>query len=254
MAIETPVCDFGWKAPDFTLQATDGKTWSLADVRGPKGTLVMFICNHCPYVRGVIGRIVRDGAALQELGIGVAAICANDADSYPDDSFEMMGEFARANRFAFPYLHDESQAVARAYEAVCTPDFFGFDAGLGLQYRGRLDASRREAGPSRSTYFPYIVVLPGPPMHRTGRPTPPSPPIAKTISWRSKWRQRHCTPSPKPEISLLFASPTSRTRWRARAMILRKVRPMAYLPALRFLIPLFLHSLLTEVFLIRSQS
>ena len=129
MAVETPICDFGWRAPDFTLQATDGKTWSLADVRGPKGTLVMFICNHCPYVRGVIGRIVRDGAALQQLGIGVAAICANDADNYPDDSFEMMGEFARANRFAFPYLHDESQAVARAYDAVCTPDFFGFDAG-----------------------------------------------------------------------------------------------------------------------------
>ncbi len=146
MAVETPIFYFGWKAPDFTLPATDGKTWSLADVRGPKGTLIMFICNHCPYVRGVIERIVRDGAALQELGIGVAAICANDAENYPDDSFEKMGKFAAANEFSFPYLHDESQAVARAYDAVCTPDFFGFDAGLGLQYRGRLDASRREAG------------------------------------------------------------------------------------------------------------
>jgi peroxiredoxin len=147
MAVETPICDFGWKAPDFSLPATDGKTWSLADIRGPKGTLIMFICNHCPYVKAVIDRIVRDAAALQELGIGVAAICANDAVNYPDDSFENMAKFAGENRFSFPYLHDESQAVARAYDAACTPDFFGFDAGLGLQYRGRLDASRKEAGP-----------------------------------------------------------------------------------------------------------
>jgi peroxiredoxin len=146
MAVETPICDFGWQAPDFTLPATDGKAWPLADIRGARGTLVMFICNHCPYVIGVIERIVRDASALQDLGIGVAAICANDADSYPADSFGKMAEFAAANGFTFPYLHDEAQAVARAYDAVCTPDFFGFDAGLGLQYRGRLDASRREAG------------------------------------------------------------------------------------------------------------
>jgi peroxiredoxin len=146
MAVETPICDFGWKAPEFRLPATDGKTYALADIRGPRGTLIMFICNHCPYVVGVIERIVRDASALQELGIGVAAICANDAESYPADSFDKMGEFATENGFTFPYLHDESQAVGRAYDAVCTPDFFGFDAGLGLQYRGRLDASRKEAG------------------------------------------------------------------------------------------------------------
>ena len=148
MAVETPICDFGWQAPDFRLLATDGKSYALADIRGPNGTLVMFICNHCPYVIGVIDRIVRDVAALQRLGIGVAAICANDAESYPQDSFEKMGVFASANGFTFPYLHDESQSVGRAYDAVCTPDFFGFDADLGLQYRGRLDASPREAGPA----------------------------------------------------------------------------------------------------------
>lgn len=147
MAVSPPICDFGWQAPDFRLPATDGKTYSLADIRGPKGTLIIFICNHCPYVVGVIDRIVLDVAALQKLGIGVAAICANDAESYPQDSFERMGEFAIANGFTFPYLHDESQVVGRAYDAVCTPDFFGFDANLALQYRGRLDASPRGAAP-----------------------------------------------------------------------------------------------------------
>lgn len=148
MAVETPICDFGWQAPEFDLPATDGKRYSLADIAGAKGVLIMFICNHCPYVRAVVDRIVRDAEALQGLDIGVAAICANDAEAYPQDSFENMLKFAQENRFTFPYLHDQSQAVARAYDAACTPDFFGFDAGLGLQYRGRLDASRQEAGPA----------------------------------------------------------------------------------------------------------
>lgn len=182
MAVETPICDFGWRAPDFTLPATDGKARSLADIRGPNGTLIMFICNHCPYVRGVIERIVRDGAALQELGIGVAAICANDAANYPEDSFGKMGQFAAANGFPFPYLHDESQAVARAYDAVCTPDFFGFDAGLGLQYRGRLDASRREAGPAgleRELYQAMKGVA------ATGRgPARQTPSMGCSIKWK----------------------------------------------------------------------
>ena len=145
MAVSPPVCDFGWKAPDFTLPGTDGRDWSLADIRGPRGTLIMFICNHCPYVQSVIDRIVRDAAALQVLGIGVAAISSNDAAEYPEDGFENMKAEARKHGFPFPYLYDESQDVAKAYGATCTPDFFGFDAGLGLQYRGRLDASGRQA-------------------------------------------------------------------------------------------------------------
>ena len=147
MAVETPVCNFGWKAPDFRLPATDGKVYSLEDIRGPRGTLIMFICNHCPYVKAVIDRIVRDAKELQALGIGVAAICSNDAEAYPEDSFGNMKRFAEEHGFTFPYLHDESQEVARAYDAVCTPDFFGFNADLELQYRGRLDASGRNPAP-----------------------------------------------------------------------------------------------------------
>ena len=145
MAEETPICDFGWKAPSFTLPGVDGKTYSLADLRGPNGTLVMFICNHCPYVKAVIDRAVRDVNQLRELGVNAVAISSNDVAHYPDDSFANMKRFAAAHAFTFPYLYDESQDIARAYGAACTPDFFGFNAGLELQYRGRLDASRKEA-------------------------------------------------------------------------------------------------------------
>jgi peroxiredoxin len=147
MAAIPPVCDFGWRAPDFRLPGTDGRSWSLADVAGPKGTLIMFICNHCPYVKAVIDKIVRDARDLQALGIGVVAISSNDADAYPDDSFDNMKLFADHHALPFPYLYDETQKVARAYGAVCTPDFFGFDATFGLQYRGRLDSSGRNPGP-----------------------------------------------------------------------------------------------------------
>ncbi len=146
-ALTTPICDFGWKAVDFSLEGVDGKTYGLQDIRGEAGTLIMFICNHCPYVRAVIDRTVKDVKALQEIGIGVAAIMPNDTEAYPADSFDNMKAFAAENGFTFPYLIDRTQEVARAYDAVCTPDFFGFDADLGLQYRGRLDASRTEAVP-----------------------------------------------------------------------------------------------------------
>ncbi len=142
MANIPPICDFGWKAPDFTLPATDGKLYALADIRGSKGTLIAFICNHCPYVKAIVGRLIKEADALKELGINTVAINANDAASHPDDSFENMQHFAVKHGFTFPYLHDETQAVARAYRAVCTPDFFGFNGQDELQYRGRLDESK----------------------------------------------------------------------------------------------------------------
>jgi peroxiredoxin len=137
----------GWKAADFDLPGTDGKHHTLAMARGPNGLLVMFICNHCPYVKAVLDRIVRDCAELAQHGIGSIAISANDPVEYPEDSFDNMKRVARERKLPFPYVFDETQAVARAYGAACTPDFFGFNAKLELQYRGRLDASRREAIP-----------------------------------------------------------------------------------------------------------
>src|SRR5512143_2098929 len=148
MAETTPVCDFGWKAPSFTLAGVDGKIYSLEGLRGRKGTLVMFICNHCPYVKAVIDRIVRDTNELKAYGVNAVAISANDVVHYPEDSFDNMRRFAAVHRFGFPYLYDESQEVARAYDAACTPDFFGFNTDLDLQYRGRLDESRKEAAPA----------------------------------------------------------------------------------------------------------
>ncbi|GGD21903.1 thioredoxin family protein [Sinisalibacter lacisalsi] len=148
MAAIPPVCDFGAPIRDFSLPGTDGKVWTLDDVKGPNGTLVMFICNHCPYVMAVIDRIVRDAKELQALGIGVVAISANDVEAYPQDAPEHMVTLAEKHGFTFPYLYDGSQSVARAYDAVCTPDFFGYNSAGELQYRGRLDASRKEAGPA----------------------------------------------------------------------------------------------------------
>ena len=129
----TPICDFGWRAPDFSLEGVDGKTYSFGDVRGPNGTLVMFICNHCPYVKSIVGRLAEQVAELQKIGVGAVAIMANDTVAYPADSFENMKRFADANGFTFPYVIDRTQDVARTYDAVCTPDFFGFNAQDELQ-------------------------------------------------------------------------------------------------------------------------
>src|SRR5271157_5966029 len=136
------ICDFGRKARDFALKGVDGKLYALADVRGPKGTLVVFICNHCPYVKASIGRIVAEAQALRDIGIGTIAIMPNDTKTYREDSFDNMKAFAAKHAFAFPYVIDETQEVARVYDAQCTPDFFGFNAQDELQYRGRLDGSR----------------------------------------------------------------------------------------------------------------
>ena len=146
--IETPICDFGRPAPEFSLPGTDGKTYILRDVRGPNGLLVMFICNHCPYVKAVRDRIIRDAKALKAHGIGTVAISSNDPTDYPEDSFDNMKTLAAELELPFPYLYDESQAVAKAYGAVCTPDFFGYNKDLKLQYRGRLDESRKETVPN----------------------------------------------------------------------------------------------------------
>ena len=143
--METPVCDFGWKAPDFNLPGVDGRTHTLRGSAGANGLLVMFICNHCPYVKAVIHRIVRDVTELKELGVNAIAIMSNDPTGYPEDSFENMKRLAEELTFPMPYVLDVSQEVARRYGAVCTPDFFGFNRELELQYRGHLDASRKEA-------------------------------------------------------------------------------------------------------------
>ena len=139
---KTGICDFDWRARDFALVGVDGKTYSLADVRGPKGTVVVFICNHCPYVKAVIGRLVEEADALKAIGVGMIAIMSNDPTDYPEDSFDNMKAFAKKHGFTFPYVIDETQKIAHTYGAQCTPDFFGFNARDELQYRGRLDESR----------------------------------------------------------------------------------------------------------------
>lgn len=147
MAATPPVCEFGLPAIDATLPGTDGRDHTIFEHAGPNGLVVVFICNHCPYVKAVISRIVREAKDLAKKGVGFVAISSNDADHYVEDSFDNMKRFAEEHGFPFAYLYDESQEVAKAYGAVCTPDFFGYNGDLKLQYRGRLDASRKQAGP-----------------------------------------------------------------------------------------------------------
>jgi peroxiredoxin len=146
MAAIPPICDFNWPAPKFNLPGVDNELYSFGNVKGKNGTLIMFICNHCPYVIAILDRIIRDAIELESFGIGVAAISSNDTISHPEDSFENMRIMSEKNHFPFPYLYDENQNVALSYEAVCTPDFFGFNRYDRLQYRGRLDASKKETG------------------------------------------------------------------------------------------------------------
>ena len=148
VSLRPPVCDFDLPAIDFSLPGVDGNTWNLADCAGENGLLVMFICNHCPYVKSIRDRIVRDTRELKALGVNTVAIMSNDPSQYDEDSFENMKKISAELGFSFPYLLDETQQVAKQYGAVCTPDFFGYNADLKLQYRGRLDESRKEAAPA----------------------------------------------------------------------------------------------------------
>jgi len=178
---KTGICDFGWKPHDFALKSVDGKTYALADVRGPKGTLVVFICNHCPYVKASIDRIVAEANALREIGIGTIAIMPNDTATYREDSFDNMKAFAARHGFTFPYVIDATQDVARAYDAQCTPDFFGFNAQDELQYRGRLDSSRTTlvANARRDLFEAMKQVA------KTGHgPVDQTPSMGCSIKWR----------------------------------------------------------------------
>ncbi|GAA5185610.1 thioredoxin family protein [Niveibacterium umoris] len=178
----TPICAFGEPAPDFDLPGTDGRRHSRDSCRGPNGLLVMFICNHCPYVKAVLDRIIRDAAELATLGVGCVAIMSNDPALYPEDGWDEMVRIARDRQFPFPYLLDADQSVARAYGAVCTPDFFGYNAALELQYRGRLDASRKDAAPddARRDLFEAMKQV-----AQSGRgPAEQIPSIGCSIKWR----------------------------------------------------------------------
>jgi peroxiredoxin len=146
-SINPPVCEFGWQAPDFKLPNIDGKLVSRDDSMGKNGLLVMFICNHCPYVKAILPRLIVDVRELQSLGINTVAIMSNDPTDYPEDSFENMQKLAQDMALPFPYLLDASQQIAKNYGAVCTPDFFGFNNKIELQYRGRFDESRKETAP-----------------------------------------------------------------------------------------------------------
>ncbi len=184
VSLQTPVCEFDLPAADFDLPGVDGRRWTLAECRGEKGLLVMFICNHCPYVKAVRERLVRDAAELAGLGINTVAIMSNDPALYEEDSFENMIRISREYRFPFPYLLDESQSVAKRYGAVCTPDFFGYNADLQLQYRGRLDASSKAAAPAdtRRDLFEAMrqVAI-------TGKgPVDQVPSIGCSIKWREE--------------------------------------------------------------------
>ena len=181
MPIQTPICDFGQKAIPFELKSTENKILSLDDIKGENGTLIMFICNHCPYVVGALDDIVQEASALQKLGVNVLAICSNDAEEYPQDNFENMKKFDLDYSFNFPYLHDADQSIAKIFNAECTPDFFGFNSKLELQYRGRLNNKRENPEVVRRDLFEAMDKI-----AKTGLgPLEQSPSIGCSIKWKS---------------------------------------------------------------------
>ena len=181
VSLQPPVCDFDKPAIDFALPGVDGKTWTLESSKGEKGLLVMFICNHCPYVKSIRDRIVRDTAELKAMGVNSVAIMSNDPTEYAEDSFDNMKKIAAEFDYPFPYLLDETQQIAKSYGAVCTPDFFGYNADLKLQYRGRLDESRKEtaSGDVRRDLFEAMKLV-----AETGRgPAEQIPSMGCSIKW-----------------------------------------------------------------------
>ena len=180
--LETPVCDFGQPTVDFALPGTDGKTWTLQQCAGERGLLVVFICNHCPFVIAIRERLVRDARELLGHGINTVAIMSNDPTGYPEDSFENMQRIASEFKFPFPYLLDESQAIAKAYGAVCTPDFFGYNRALELQYRGRLDANGQQPAPADTASELFAAMRQ---VAETGKgPSEQTPSIGCSIKWK----------------------------------------------------------------------
>ena len=188
-SINPPVCDFGWQAPDFNLVNVDGNLVSLELAMGKNGLLVMFICNHCPYVKAIFPRLVADVRELQTLGVNTVAIMSNDPTDYPEDSVENMQKIAREMDFAFPYLLDASQQIAKDYGAVCTPDFFGFNNQYQLQYRGRFDESRKETAPQSTRDLFHAIKL----IAETGQgPREQIASIGCSIKW-SVWFLKYIT-------------------------------------------------------------
>jgi peroxiredoxin len=182
MAVSSPLVDIGWKAPPFRLKGVDSHYHSLKQLSGMRGTVVVFICNHCPYVQAIMPRLIRDAKALMDLGVHTIAINSNDDRDYPEDSFPNMKVWARQWDLPFHYLHDDTQEVARAFGAVCTPDFFGLDADLRLQYRGRLDAGRKDPVPEdtpRELYDAMRLIA-----HYGYGPGEQSPSMGCSIKWR----------------------------------------------------------------------
>jgi len=183
MLLDTPVCDFGWQAPNFDLADPSGQRFTLNDVMGDNGLLVAFICNHCPYVKAIITRLVDDAKSLQAEGLGVVAIMPNDYAAYPADAPDLMTAFAAEHGFTFPYLVDEDQSVARAYDAVCTPDFFGFNADGGLQYRGRIDTAKMDNATQRTPELLNAMRH----VAQTGNgPAEQTPSMGCSIKWKDK--------------------------------------------------------------------
>jgi len=180
--LSTPVCNFGEKAHDFSLKNVDGKKWSLNDCKGEKGLLVMFLCNHCPYVQAILEKLVVEMSVLEKKGIGCVAINPNDYISFPEDSYENMVKIAKKFGFSFPYLFDETQEIAKKYDSICTPDFFGYNSELKLQYRGRFDDRGMKAAinPNASDLFTAMFQI-----ARTGKgPEKQYSSVGCSIKWR----------------------------------------------------------------------